>query len=121
MFSKILIPIDGSDLSLAILWTLRQWAGWIFTNLTRKCSLVWLLLMRLCAGGAVHTVMNAANEIAVESFLSGDLRFTGIAEVVSAVMDDPPEFDDQTLSGILRGDQLARADAHLIIKSLGEK
>ena len=66
-------------------------------------------------GNGIPTVMNAANEIAVESFLSGDLPFTGIADVIRAVMDDPPDFDDQTLSGILRGDQLTRAAAREII------
>lgn len=70
-------------------------------------------------GDSLPTVMNAANEIAVESFLSGDLPFTGIAEVVRAVMDDPPKFDDQTLSGILRGDQLARTAARKMIGSYG--
>lgn len=71
-------------------------------------------------GDGLPAVMNAANEIAVESFLSGDLPFSKIAEVVKTVMDDPPEFDDQTLSGILRGDQLARAAARGTVKSLGE-
>jgi 1-deoxy-D-xylulose-5-phosphate reductoisomerase len=66
-------------------------------------------------GNGIPAVMNAANEIAVESFLSGDLPFTGIADVVRAVMDDPPKFEDQTLSGILRGDQLARTVAREII------
>jgi len=66
-------------------------------------------------GNGIPAVMNAANEIAVESFLSGDLPFTGIADVVRAVMDDPPKFEDQTLSGILRGDQLARTAAREII------
>jgi 1-deoxy-D-xylulose-5-phosphate reductoisomerase len=66
-------------------------------------------------GNGIPAVMNAANEIAVESFLSGDLSFTGIADVVTTVMDNPPDFDDQTLSGILRGDQLARTAAREII------
>ncbi len=66
-------------------------------------------------GNGIPAVMNAANEIAVESFLSGDLPFTGIADVVRAVMDDPPDFDDQTLSGILRGDRLARTAAREFI------
>jgi 1-deoxy-D-xylulose-5-phosphate reductoisomerase len=64
--------------------------------------------------------MNAANEIAVESFLSGDLPFTGIADVVRAVMNDPPDFDNQTLSGILRGDQLTRKAALAVIRLHGE-
>lgn len=65
-------------------------------------------------GNGIPAVMNAANEVAVESFLSGKLAFNGIADVVRAVMDEPPEFDDKTLSGILRGDQLARAAARRI-------
>ena len=71
-------------------------------------------------GNGIPAVMNAANEIAVESFLSGELSFTGIADVVRTVMDDPPDFDDQTLSGILRGDQLARTAARGIIDLHGE-
>jgi len=71
-------------------------------------------------GNGIPAVMNAANEIAVESFLSGDLPFTGIADVVRTVMEDPPDFNDQSLSGILRGDQLARGAAHNIIKAYGE-
>jgi 1-deoxy-D-xylulose-5-phosphate reductoisomerase len=67
-------------------------------------------------GNTIPAVMNAANEIAVEAFLSGNLSFTGIADVVRAVMDDPPDFDDQTLSGILRGDQLTRAAARSVIE-----
>ncbi len=72
------------------------------------------------SGNGIPAVMNAANEIAVESFLSGDLPFTGIADVVRTVMDDPPDFDDQTLSGILRGDQLARTAARRVIDLHGE-
>jgi len=71
-------------------------------------------------GNGIPAVMNAANEIAVESFLSGDLPFTGIADVIRAVMEDPPEFDDQTLSGILRGDQLVRKATRAIIELHGE-
>jgi 1-deoxy-D-xylulose-5-phosphate reductoisomerase len=71
-------------------------------------------------GDGSPTVMNAANEIAVESFLAGGLSFTSIPEVVKTVMDDPPEFDDQTLSGVLRGDKLARTAARSVVESLGE-
>jgi 1-deoxy-D-xylulose-5-phosphate reductoisomerase len=56
-------------------------------------------------------VMNAANEIAVEAFLEGRLAFNAIPKVVRAVMDDPPQFDPDTLSGILKGDQAARVKA----------
>ncbi len=38
-------------------------------------------------GGSMPAVLNAANEIAVERFLGGELHFTGIVEVVSRVLD----------------------------------
>ena len=56
----------------------------------------------LRSGGAYPAVLNAANEIAVEMFLSGQLAFTGIAETVSAALDDhkpePIESVDQLLA-----------------------
>jgi 1-deoxy-D-xylulose-5-phosphate reductoisomerase len=39
------------------------------------------------AGGSMPAVLNAANEIAVERFLAGELPFTGIVEMVSRVLD----------------------------------
>src|SRR5437763_12794664 len=39
------------------------------------------------AGGSMPAVLNAANEIAVERFLAGELSFTAIVEVVSRVLD----------------------------------
>jgi 1-deoxy-D-xylulose-5-phosphate reductoisomerase len=39
------------------------------------------------AGGSMPAVLNAANEIAVERFLAGELPFTGIVEVVNRVLD----------------------------------
>jgi 1-deoxy-D-xylulose-5-phosphate reductoisomerase len=39
------------------------------------------------AGGAAPTVLNAANEVAVEAFLAGRLGFTGIPALVERVLD----------------------------------
>jgi 1-deoxy-D-xylulose-5-phosphate reductoisomerase len=77
-----------------------------------------LAYQALVKGNGATTVINAANEIAVESFLDGELPFTGIAEVIRSVMEDPPEFDDQTLSGVLHGDQLARVAARRAVTSM---
>jgi len=71
-------------------------------------------------GREMPTVMNAANEVAVEAFLDGRLAFTEIPEVVKSVMKAPPNIDDGTLSGILKGDQMARELARLFIKQPGE-
>jgi 1-deoxy-D-xylulose-5-phosphate reductoisomerase len=37
-------------------------------------------------GGTAPAVLNAANEVAVESFLAGRLSFPGIAQVIEAVL-----------------------------------
>ncbi|HXG59547.1 MAG TPA: 1-deoxy-D-xylulose-5-phosphate reductoisomerase [Thermoanaerobaculia bacterium] len=39
------------------------------------------------AGGSMPAVLNAANEVAVERFLAGELPFTGIVEIVARVLD----------------------------------
>jgi 1-deoxy-D-xylulose-5-phosphate reductoisomerase len=39
------------------------------------------------AGGAMPTVLNAANEVAVAEFMSGGLSFAGISRLVEAVLD----------------------------------
>jgi 1-deoxy-D-xylulose-5-phosphate reductoisomerase len=39
------------------------------------------------AGGSMPAVLNAANEVAVERFLAGELPFTSIVEVVSRVLE----------------------------------
>ena len=40
----------------------------------------------LAAGGSAGTVLNAANEIAVEAFLAGRIGFLAIADLVDATL-----------------------------------
>src|SRR6185437_5258934 len=42
------------------------------------------------AGGTAPCVLNAANEVAVEAFLDGELSFLGIAEVIERALDELP-------------------------------
>lgn len=58
------------------------------------------------AGGTMPAAMNAANEAAVNGFLTGQIRFVDIASVVRAVMDDhagrtvrSPRFADIAAAG----------------------
>jgi 1-deoxy-D-xylulose-5-phosphate reductoisomerase len=39
----------------------------------------------LRAGGAMPTILNAANEVAVDAFMAGGIAFYGISEIVGAV------------------------------------
>ncbi len=65
----------------------------------------------LRAGGNAAAVLNAANEIAVESFLAGRLRFTRIPEVVEASLESVPMGSVSDLAGVLDADRRARAAA----------
>jgi hypothetical protein len=51
----------------------------------------------LRAGGVAPAVLNAANEVAVEAFLNGKIRFTDIARVVATVLEQPAEGSADTL------------------------
>jgi 1-deoxy-D-xylulose-5-phosphate reductoisomerase len=54
---------------------------------SRRYPAVGLAYAACSAGGSMPAVLNAANEVAVERFLGGELPFTGIVEVVDRVLD----------------------------------
>lgn len=66
-------------------------------------------------GGTLPAVLNAANEIAVEAFLSGNLRFPGIWELVRGVMDAHSVIPHPDLDQILAADAWARVHAPEIL------
>ena len=59
--------------------------------------------------------MNAANEIAVESFLSGKLNFLGIEQTVREVLNKTSIKDTDSIDEILEIDQFARVLAKEVI------
>ncbi len=69
-------------------------------------------------GGVLPAVLNAANEIAVDAFLSGRIRFTDIPEIVAAAMAAADPADDMELDAILQADQSAREHAQRTITQL---
>lgn len=77
------------------------------------------------AGGATATVFNAANEIAVASFVDRKLGFTGIAALVEATIDaaerrnatDEPE----TIEDALAVDHIARSLAQDLLPEIAAK
>ena len=66
-------------------------------------------------GGACPAVLNAANEVAVESFLAGRIGFSGIWRIVAQVLDQIPHTPHPDLSGILAADSEARRLAHALV------
>jgi 1-deoxy-D-xylulose-5-phosphate reductoisomerase len=63
------------------------------------------------AGGAASATLNAANEVAVTSFLDGNIRFTDIAGVLESVLDGQPGGEPESLDEVLAIDAAARRRA----------
>ncbi|CAG7602177.1 1-deoxy-D-xylulose-5-phosphate reductoisomerase [Candidatus Vallotia tarda] len=70
-----------------------------------------LALQALHEGGAASTVLNAANEVAVEAFLARHIGFTAIAAVVSDVLEQVQANVSTTLDAVLDIDAQARRAA----------
>jgi 1-deoxy-D-xylulose-5-phosphate reductoisomerase len=62
-------------------------------------------------GGTLPAVLNAANEVAVDAFVSGRLSFTGISETVKNTMDNHRVVSHPTLEQVLEADAWARKAA----------
>lgn len=70
-----------------------------------------LAVEAMCAGGTAPAALNAANEVAVESFLAGHLKFTQISDLIAAVMDSWRNCNAADLEAVTDADQAARAMA----------
>ncbi|MDP1634226.1 MAG: 1-deoxy-D-xylulose-5-phosphate reductoisomerase, partial [Gallionellaceae bacterium] len=79
-----------------------------------------LAFRALRAGGSAPTVLNAANEIAVEAFLAGQLSFLAIAEVIAATLDAVPTCAIPDLPAIMAEDARAREFARQWVNREGE-
>ena len=71
-------------------------------------------------GGIIPTVLNAANEIAVEAFLNEKIRFTDIPLIIEGCMDKFEVSPASTIEIILETDQSARVIANQLILELSK-
>jgi len=72
----------------------------------------------LRAGGSAPTVLNAANEIAVEKFLAGKLNFMRIPLLIEAVLEQLATRPLRDLDDVLNADREARACAERWLKGV---
>jgi len=72
----------------------------------------------IATGGTMPTVLNAANEIAVEAFLNGQVKFTDIPLIIERCMKQIESRVADTLDIILDTDRQARAVSTQIIEEL---
>ncbi len=68
--------------------------------------------------GTMPSVLNAANETAVDAFLKGMIRFTEIPFVIRETMEKHEVLPDTDLAVILKADNWARKKAEEIIKEI---
>ena len=71
------------------------------------------------AGAAAPAVFNAANEVAVEAFLSGRVTFLGMSEVVAAVLEALEGRSACDLQEVLQVDRAARRRAAAEVERIG--
>ncbi len=71
----------------------------------------------LHAGGSAPTVLNAANEIAVENFLAGKLNFVRIPALIDAVLEQLATRPISGLDDVLKADMEARVCAERWLNS----
>jgi 1-deoxy-D-xylulose-5-phosphate reductoisomerase len=97
------IVIKHNLLDLARLRSLN-----FFNANEKKFPAINLCRNAMMTDGSAPTVLNGANEIAVEKFLQGKISFTEIAKIVAKTLDKIPFFDVKTIEDVIEYDRLAR-------------
>jgi 1-deoxy-D-xylulose-5-phosphate reductoisomerase len=82
-----------------------------------KFPLLGLAYQSLRQGGAASCILNAADEVAVGSFLEGEIGFQSIARVVAQTLDRMPQQDPVSVAEILETDETARRVARQVIQT----
>ncbi len=72
-------------------------------------------------GGTAPAWLSAANEVAVEAFLAGVIRWIDISEINAAVLAAHDGGMGATLEGVLEGDHLARLRADDLVKEANSR
>ena len=70
----------------------------------------------LAAGGTAPTILNAANEVAVDAFLAGTLPFLAIDELIEGTLAKVPPMPAADVESLLEADSTARSAARRIMQ-----
>jgi 1-deoxy-D-xylulose-5-phosphate reductoisomerase len=73
------------------------------------------------AGGLKPAVMNAADEVAVEKFLAGEIPFGALPEVIEATLADAPDGDAGGYDDVARADRWARRRAEEVAGAVASR
>jgi len=75
----------------------------------------------LRAGGTAPSLLNAANEVAVQAFLERRIGFRDIDRVVRQVLDDVPHGPASSIEAVLAQDALARGAANDLVAAIAAR
>ncbi len=134
MDGSVIAQLGSPDMRIPIAyslaWPQRISSGASFLDLTRQADLQFFapdlerfpclrLGMEAAAkGGTAPTILNAANEVAVESFLSGKISFKDIPAIIAAVLAQMSCDNADSIDIIRQADEQARAAARRIITEM---
>lgn len=107
---RVPAAIPGLDWSTATSWEFLPLDEETFPSvaLARRCG---------AAGSTYPAAYNAANEVCVEGFLSGRIRFTQIVDTVARVIDDLEAPSEKlTVDDVLSADRWARDRAQQLVQ-----
>jgi 1-deoxy-D-xylulose-5-phosphate reductoisomerase len=95
----------------------EQSRSWEFFPLDmRKFPLLRLAYEAQKAGGSAGCTLNAADEVAVEAFLRGEIQFLEIARIVEETLDRMGGHTVGTVQEVLEIDRLSRAMAQSVLR-----
>jgi 1-deoxy-D-xylulose-5-phosphate reductoisomerase len=118
LLAQLASPDMRIPIAHALAWPERMESGVLPLDLFDVCRLAYDAVKQ---GGAATTVLNAANEAAVQAFLDGQLSFVDIPAVIEMTLTDMPSGQAQTLPQILEVDRAARDTASRNIKMMGRR
>ena len=72
-------------------------------------------------GGEHCIALNAADEIAVDSFLAGHISFSAIPRTIEAVLEQTPRRHPSTIQEVLQADAQAREKAREVLRAGAKK
>jgi len=107
------LPLDLPPLDLCRLGSLTFEAPDL-----QRFSCLSLAYEALREGGSAPAVLNAANEVAVEAFLNGEISFLNVPALIRATLENHQAAPLEHIDEVLRADLWARTEARRIIDTL---
>src|SRR5579862_8261584 len=108
---RVAAPVQQLDWSQAAQWNFEP-------PDYQKFPLLGMAYQAISAGGSATATLNAADEIAVEAFLAGNIPFPGIAATVAECLEQVPVRKLTSVAELLELDRESRRIARQVVKQV---